>query len=167
MNACQDIILDGNDMTAYRTTSSALLDKFYNGELYQEQPEECFKMIIAITDHFKKGLVSLQNNINKIIKASYKVADSQTYGDALDFVSEMFESLEDDVEFICADFDNFQVYVLKNADKEMLERRCRIEFNLVQNLISDLDKTVERVRSDLICNLYSYLTDEEKATRAA
>lgn len=153
-----------SDFDDFKTSTDAITS-FHTGELFKEHPEQYFATVIRICTHFKNGINTVQNFMNQIITASNKF--EKDFSEGADFIDEHFNVLEDYVDFICSDFEAFKNAVVVIVPKENLEYRCKVDFNLVEQIITDLHKNVERVRTQLLSYFISNLSDKELEGRAS
>lgn len=155
-----------SEFDVYQTSTDALLKEFKNGELYVEDPQQYFGMIVTICNYFKSCVNKFERNMNEIITEGHEFQEKKNYVGGLDYIAEGFDFLDDYVQHICADFQDFKNTITAIVPKENLEGRCEIEFNLVDHKIDDLDKYVERVRTEVLSYFMSKLTDTELEQRA-
>ena len=155
-----------SDLDVYKTSTDAIMEKFKNGELYRKEPKGYFARIISICDHFKTGIKNVNEAQNIIITSTNSYHSKGDYSKGIDFINDSFGLLDDYVDFICTDFEDFMQVVLGIVPKADLEYRCSVEFNLVEQLVLDLEKNNERIRAQLLSHFISKLSDEELAARA-
>lgn len=158
-----DYYKTSSDFDVYKTSTDAVLEKFKSGQLYAENPEQYFATILSVCNHFKQGIVNVENILNKVITDCH--ACNSNYDKAVDAVYEVFDVLENFVDLICDDFGDFKDVVTSVIPKESLEHRCSIDFNLVEQRVSDLHKMLSRVRSQLLSRFMIKLTDSELKAR--
>ena len=130
-----------SDFDVYKTSTDAIVENFK--KMYSNDPKQFFAQIMSVCNHFKRGLINVQNSMNATITTSYGFDDARQFSEGIDFINDSFSVLDDYVTFICTDFDDFKQTVLRVMPKDNLEYRCNIDFNLVEQLMSNLNKNVE------------------------
>lgn len=153
-----------SELNAYKTSTHALMEDFKSGKLYHENSDVYFAKIVTVCNHFKRGINNVEKALNSVIIASQGLRNDPDAG--TDFVYDVFEVLDDYVDYICGDFQDFKLTVTNIVVQELFAWRCSVDFNLVEQRVSNLDKDVNRVRVELLSQFMNELSDEQLKNRA-